>query len=271
MRAFVALPFVLLATSCGSSSKDAPPSPDASSDDASGPSPDAAGAGEDAGVLADTCGAAPYVSLGITVTALSASGTAPLPGARFTTPLCPGSYKTTDADGKLVGLISKSVPFYGRFEAPNYIKTLTPESRYDADATDVGVQILPGIFAALIKGFDAASTVICVGGFKDGGHGACDALDGMTYAVVNHPEAVVTYYSNDSVPVATTDTSTTASGRAAITGLAPGEPVTLTGAKAGCEVVFAHGAATGRYPLEAGYLTLAGAYVHDAASDASAD
>src|SRR5262249_5530093 len=151
--------------------------------------------------------------------------------------------------------VSKGVPFYGRFEAKNYASMLTGEQRYDVDTSDVEVKILPGLFTTLIPGFGPDKTAIFVGAFKDGGHGACDALDGMRDRVLGHPEAIVTYYTKDAVPVPTSLDATTESGRAAITGLAVGEPVTLTGAKPGCEVVFVHGTSTGRAPLEAGFVT----------------
>jgi hypothetical protein len=260
----------LLGAACSSSS-----SSPAAPTDAGGTSSDASNGGDDtqadAGTLSQTCGAPPYVTLGITLKALTGSGETPLPGARFTSPLCPDKYQVTDADGKLTGAITKGVTFYGRFEAKNYVKMLTPEQLYEADDPNVTASVPSALFSALIPGYDASKPTIFIGGFKDGGHGACDALDGAQYSVVNHPEVTVTYFSNDAIPQPTASAATTVSGRASITGLNVGEAVTLVGSKSGCEVVFKHGANTGRAPLEAGFITFIGAYVHDAQSDASTD
>ena len=250
------------------SSKDSPPAAtpgnDAATIDAStGGDDDASPDTSDPGQPADSCGTAPFVTLGIQVNGTGGSGDVPLPGAKFTTPLCPSSYKIADDAGKLTGSISKGVPFYGRFEAKNYVNLLTPEQIYEADDDTVTVSLPASLFSALIPGYDASKPTVFIGGFKDGGHGACDALDGIKYTVTGHPEVTITYYTPAAIPNPTTDDFTSSSGRASIIGLALGEPVTLVASKPGCEVVFKHGANTGRAPLEANYITFIGAYVHD--------
>ena len=187
---------------------------------------------------------------------------APLPGAKFTTPLCPGKYIVSDDAGRLTGHISKGAAFYGRFEAAYYTNTLTPELLFDVDVKDYEVLIPPTIVAALVPDFGPDKTAILVGTKHNGGSGECDKFDGITLGVVGHPEANVTYYSTDQVPTPVPGaTATTASGRAAIGGLAPGSPVVLEGTKAGCAVTMKRGEFTGRAPLEAGWLTLIAAFV----------
>ena len=214
-------------------------------------------------VASDTCGTAPYVTLGILVKGATIDNSnPPLPGAKFTTPLCPGVYTVSDDAGRLAGHLSKGAAFYGRFEAAHYANTLTPELQFDVDVKDYEVVIPPTIFAALVPDFGPDKTAILVGTKRNGGSGECDKLDGITLSVVGHPEANVTYYSTDQVPAPVAGaTATTASGRAAIGGLAAGSPVVLAGTKAGCVVTMKKGEFTGRAPLEAGWLTLIAAYV----------
>ena len=231
---------------------------DAGGDDAPSGGADAAGP-----ELA-TCGAAPYVTVGIVVSGIALNPPAPLiEGAVLTSPLCPGVMLTSAHDGTMSGRIAQNVPFYGRVEAKSYAKTLTPEQLFKVDTPDVALTLPPSLLTAFIPGYSATSTTIFLNMFKDGGHGACNALDGTTFDVPGHPEAVVTYFSADSVPMATTGSATTTGGKATITGLAPGEPVTVLGHKTGCTVTLIKGNATGRSPLEAGWVTLGGVWIHD--------
>jgi hypothetical protein len=237
---------------------------------------DASGTG-DATVPSDHCGAGPWVTLGITVSALGSNGAAgaPIAGATFTSPLCPGSSATSDANGRLVGHVSQSTPFYGRFDAPSYVSMLTPEQQYASDDDAITVTMLPPLFTSLVGGYDATKGTIFIGSFSDTGHDGgtdpCDSMDGIQFAVQGHPEWTPTYYSAGSIPTATNGTSTTTSGRASFAGLDVGEPVTLTGSKPGCVVTFVHGADTGRAPREAGYVTFIGAYVTDGSDAGVAD
>lgn len=209
------------------------------------------------------CGPGPWVDIGLVVTALSASTTTtPLLGATFTTPLCPGVSRTSDAMGNIQGKLAKSTPFYGRLQAKGYADMLTPEQKYDADTSGVKISMLPSIFTALIPGFASDKTVVFIGAQKNGGTGECDKLDGIVFSVPGHPEAVVTYYSADAIPAAVPGaTSTTTSGRASIGGLAAGAPVAVSGAKPSCVVETIHGPNTGRAPLEVGFVSILGAWV----------
>jgi hypothetical protein len=274
--------FALALAACSSSS---PPAGGAANDgggvgqgnDAAA-SPDGASGGDDGGTAGDQCGAAPYVTLGITVTSFATSGSPsqPIPGVKFTSTLCPGTFTTSDADGKITGKVTKDAVFYGRFEASGYTTILTPELTYGADDPNVGVQLLPALFTSLIGNYDASKGTIFIGAEADNGHDGgsdpCDQLDGISFAVDGHPELKPTYYAPGSIPSAVPGTSTTSAGRASFAGIDPGEPLTITATKAGCSVTFVHAADTGRIPREAGYVTLIAAYVHDGGgSDAGAD
>jgi hypothetical protein len=216
--------------------------------------------------MADVCGMPPWVNLGIVVVALDLANPdgSVLPGATFTSPLCPGLEKVSDDAGVIDGLISQNMPFYGRLTAPNYISELAPEEVFDADSTGNRIEMLPQILSGLLPGYaaDASEIVIAAEKTQDDA-GACSSLDGITLSVAGHPEATVTYFSAGSIPTPVPDAgATTTRGFAAITGLSgTGQFVTLVGEKPGCTIVFARGPVTGRVPLENGYVTLMPAYV----------
>lgn len=216
---------------------------------------------------ADVCGDGPWVTLGIVVVALdlgNLDGSTPLPGASFTSPLCPGLDKTSDDAGAIVGLVSKDVPFYGRLQRANYVSELAPEEIFDADSTGNKVEMLPSILEnLLLPGLDGGSTAIVIAAQKlQDDAGACSSLDGISFSVPGHPEANVIYFSSAAIPAAEPDASATSSrGLVAITGLAGGQFVTLDAGKPGCNVVFAHGPLTGRVPLENGFASLMPAYL----------
>ena len=247
---------------------------DASSVDADATTGDAESTGDasDAGTVeelrtADVCGDAPYVTLGILVVQLNIANldaATPLPGATFTSPLCPGLVKTSDEAGVIEGLVSKDVPFYGRLQAQGYVSELAPEEIFDADSTGNKVEMLSSFLAKVIfpGGLDGGSTVIVIAAQKlEDDAGACSSLDGITFGVPGHPEATV-YYLSAGIPPQLTDAGVTSSlGLAAITGLAGGQLVTLDAGKPGCHVVFVHGPLTGRVPLENGFASLMPAYL----------
>ena len=210
------------------------------------------------------CGAAPFVNIGLVVRQVaSGGGTAPaVEGATLTSSLCLGKSAITGPDGVITAQVTKSAPFVPRFDAPNYATTLIAELQFDADKTGIEAPLPPALFTALVPGFGPTKTAIIVGLSKGGGTGACDALDGVAFTVTGHPEAVVTYFTDDAIPQIAKGGVTTAAGRAAITELAVGAPVSIAGTKTGCTIDFARAPYTGKAPLEAGALTLVPAYVH---------
>ena len=138
------------------------------------------------------------------------------------------------------------------------------------DTSGVEIPLLPTLISFILPGYSSTSTTIFVEASSDvavdGGADAgdpCAALNGISFQVTGHPEATFTYYDTSSIPMATGGTSTTASGRAAITGLPANQLVTVTGTKTGCTVSLAEGVETGRAPLQAGYVTLMPAHVKD--------
>ena len=183
--------------------------------DAGGPAPDgdasvspALDSGDDAGEAAAelrTCGAPPFVTLGIVVKAASASGMGtPIEGAKLTiAPLCAHQSQLSAADGTITGRVSKGIPFYARFEAKGYAPTLSSEQKFDADKSPIVVPLPPSIFEVLIPSFTTKTTAVLIALMKGGGSGPCDALDGVSFAVDGHPEAQVTYYTSDAIPAAT--------------------------------------------------------------------
>ncbi|MGH7328582.1 MAG: hypothetical protein ACREJX_09560, partial [Polyangiaceae bacterium] len=128
----------------------------------------------------------------------------------------------------------------------------------------------PSLLTAIVPGYDANKPTMFVEVILDGGHahdggGNCNDPSGISLTVQDHPEAVVTYYSPDSIPAPVAAApATTAGGKASIVGVdASASPVTIVGTKSGCTVSFVKDTSTGRIPLENGYISIAGAYLRD--------
>ncbi len=215
------------------------------------------------------CGKPPWVNVGIYVVALSLfqpDASTPLQGVQFTSPLCSDiAPLVSDEGGNIRGQISRDTPFYARLrDDPTYIPMLAPEEVFDADISDVKISMLPAIIENFLPGFDPSMATIAISVQHNGGMGACDQFDGVSFSVPGHQEAMVTYFTNDSIPkVIPNGTATSVRGLAIITGLAPDQLVTLAGTKSGCHVVFAKDTLTGRVPLENGYVSIMPAYLGD--------
>ncbi|HEX7666023.1 MAG TPA: hypothetical protein VF407_15960, partial [Polyangiaceae bacterium] len=229
------------------------------------------GGGPGTGSTLAHCGDPPYITLSIAVEAVSSTDPKPrVEGAVLTSPNCPDASFTSDADGGIVGLVSQNVPFYGRFNASGYAPTLSPEEKFPTDTSDVFVDLPPSLINIIVPNYDANKPTVFVDVLLDGGHakdgGAnCNDPSGVTFGVVDHPEAIVTYYAPGTVPTAVSGgTSTTSAGIASITGLDSSVgPITLTATKTGCTVATVKDTATGRLPLENGYISIAPVYLHD--------
>jgi hypothetical protein len=264
---------VFAAVACSGGGSHAAGPPDAASDATAGSDVVTGGdaGSEDAAeelTVGNVCGASPWVTLGIVVVALTLDDPdgAPLPGAAFTSPLCPSIVQYSDDAGTIEGKVSQNVAFYGRLQATNFIPELAPEEIFDASSTGHKIEMLPSLLEnILLPGFDASSqTAVVVAAQQTvSDAGACSALDGISFDVPGHPEAQVTYFSADTVPQPIPDGgSTSTRGLAAITGLvADGGLVTLAGTKAGCNVLFQYQTLTGRVPLENGFVSVTAAYV----------
>jgi hypothetical protein len=218
-----------------------------------------AGATIEGGDAGDRCGNGPWVSAQLQLIALSLGDAAPISGVAFTSPLCPQLVWYSDDAGRLGGEISRDVPFYGTLERVGYLPELAPEESFDADQSGITFDMLPTLFGAfLVPPFSTTSTTILISvRSTDADAGSCSQPDGVVLAVTGHPEAQITYYTTDTVPVPIDGgTATSARGLATISGLAPSQLVTLTGAKPGCHVTLASGSLTGRVRVEAGFLSL---------------
>lgn len=264
--------FALLAASggalwaCSSSSSDG-----AATTDIDGGSTTSDGGGPGTGSSLAHCGEPPYITLGLTVEAVSTTDPKPrVEGAVLTSPNCPDASFTSDADGGIVGLVSKSTPFYGRFNAAGYAPTLSPEESFPSDTSDVFIDLPPSLINIIVPNYDASKPTVFVDVLLDGGHahdgGAnCNDASGVVLGVTGHPEAIVTYYAPGAVPTAVSGgTETTSAGIASVTGLdSSAGPITLTATKTGCTVATIKDQATGRLPLENGYISIAPLYLHD--------
>jgi hypothetical protein len=229
-----------------------------------GTGPQEAGAADGTTTSEAACGPAPWVNVELNVLGITLGDAEPLTGVALTSPLCPGVVHTSDDAGRVVGQVAQNAPFYASLELNAYLKELTPEEVFDADQGGITFDMLPVLFNAVLRpSLTSTSTAVLVLAIATGDDaGACSQLDGVAFAVDGHPEAQVTYYSPDSFPSAIDGgTATSSRGLATISGLAPGQFVTVTGTKAGCSVALARGSLTGRARVEAGYLSLMPAYV----------
>jgi hypothetical protein len=252
-----------LAVACGGGKASNPAAPDGGGDDG-GPVEEAS--------VSDACGAGPWVSVSLQVLGISLTNPdgLPLQGVTLTSPLCPGLVRYSDDAGVIQGQISKDVPFYGALQKSAYLPELTPEESFGGDQSP-SFDMLPLLFGGILHPpFNSGSTAILVSATLTGDAGAdagtdggaCAQLDGIVFSVPNQPGAQVTYYSNDSVPLAIDGgTATSSRGLASISGLAPGQFVTVTGSKPGCHVALMNATLTGRVRVEQGFLSLMPAYV----------
>jgi hypothetical protein len=251
-----------LAFACSSSRS---PGAAATSLDASG--------GDDAGTLDSTtdvtapttCGAMPWISLGVTLTGITLDDPdgAPASGVEFTSPLCPGYVEYSDEAGAVEGQISANTPFYARLQGSGFLSELTPEEILDASSNGNQLVMFTSLLGDLVSGFSAqTATIVLLVDVLEHDAGACSSSDGITITVPGHPEAEVTYYSTDSIPSPVDGgTATTTRGLASIAGLAAGQIVSLAATKTGCTVTFARPPLTGRTPLENGFASLMPAYL----------
>jgi hypothetical protein len=236
---------------------------------------------QDADTLGDTsttgpsgpvqCGPPPYITLGLVVEQVSSAdaGAPRIGGAVLTSPLCPDASFTSDDDGGITGLVTENVPFYGRFNAPGFAPTLSPQEEFAANTPDVAIALPPSLLPALVPNYDQTKTLIFIDARKDTGTnndgGAnCDDVSGISFSVDGHPEGQVTYYTADAIPAAIPNGTATVGGAASITGIdVSASPVTITGTKSGCTISFLKGAATGKIPLENSYVSIAAAYLRN--------
>ena len=232
----IALLFVAAAASAGAAFACS----SSSSPGATAPAPDASAGGDDAGspdATADvtsstTCGPAPWIALGVSLTGITLADLdgSPAPGIEFTSSLCPGYAEYSDDAGTIEGQISANTPFYGRLQGVGFLSELTPEEIFDASSNGNSLDMYTSLLGDLLPGFSAQTAIVLMSvDVLVADAGACSSPDGVTITVPGHPEAVVTYYTTDSLPtVLDGGTATTTHGLASIAGLAGGQTVTLS-------------------------------------------
>jgi len=241
---------------------------------AAGPTQDGGGSANDSASgqsALTTCGPPPYITLGIVVEQASTATNPPrIAGATLTSALCPDASFVSDDDGGITGLVTKGTPFFGELNATGYAPTLSPEENFAADTSGLAIALPPSLLSVIVPNYDPNKPLIFVAVQQDNGtkhdSGAdCSDVSGTSLSVEGHPEAVVTYYTADSIPAAIPNgTATSTGGSISVTGLeASVGPVTLTAKKTGCTVSFLDGSATGRIPLENGYVSIAAAYMRN--------
>lgn len=217
------------------------------------------------------CGDGPYVNVTAKLTSFS-DNTAVIPGARLTVDLCPEEAWVTDDLGELSGSMTKGVAHNPKLVAEGFLPSRTGQQLLTADF-DASTGLVAEGLAFLIPGWsaDTPTLMAAVSVKKKMPGDPCGEADGAVFAVVGHPEATITYYAGTQVP--SPDPALTATGPlglAEITGLAatgPGEYVELTVSKPTCaDVSFVSYPFTGKFRLENGVLTLAGAFMPPAAA-----
>jgi hypothetical protein len=215
---------------------------------------------------ADACGPGPYVEATGRVVSY-ATPTVGIEGAALTSDDCPNLKLVSDADGRFAGKVTKGMKYRVRAEADGYLPLRTGEQVLAADF-DGGAPLLPGSMASLLPHWstDAPTLVVAVVVPEIVDAGApCGSRAGISISVKNHPEAVVTYFSGTLLPKA--DPALTATGPlglAEVSALSPttaASQIELEVVAPGCDISFTSYPHTGKFPLENGVLTFAGAYM----------
>lgn len=261
--AFFLAPAMLLACS---SSNDSPPAstPDTGTADTSTAADtamvsDTGTAAMDSGpevVFSTTCGTAPYVTWSGNFVVQGLSGTEAPTGVKITSPGCPGSTFTTDADGNYTIQIQKGLTSYIKVNADDTIPAIVGLSLADSDATNIDLVLLPTLLKSFLADWKAGEPAVLVKVSAAGSAtGTCKNLDGVALSVKDQPSAKVAYFNNSSPPgIVAGATSTSASGIAVITGVT-GTTVQLVGTKTGCTASPILPPLTGVTAVEPDYVT----------------
>jgi len=229
-----------------------------------------AGDGGDDGAPENACGPAPWVHL--RTGAASYFTKLPLSGATVTVDSCPASTFVSDNAGFWDVYVSSGKPFNPRIEAAGYVTSRSGESMATTDLLELGATTLYFPIdskATLFPHITDTSPAILAVAFlapsvQPNPNDPCTDRTGVTFSVVGHPEAIVTYYGGTSQqPMPDTSLQATGTlGSAEIGGIAASAaPVELVATKQGCAASFVSYPHTGKYLLENGVLTLAGAFM----------
>jgi len=217
---------------------------------------------------ANACGPAPWVKVHVGVASYTTGK--PIVGATGTLDACSGLQLVSDDSGFFDVQITPGLGFDTRVEAAGYIPTRGGQSSVSADLSLGSVALFPlGLMPLFPHLTDSTPVLVAItvlpAGTMPNPADPCTQRDGVTFTVTGHPEAVVTYYGGTPQKPMLDSTLTTTSvvGAAEISGLAAtsSPDIQLAVAKPGCEIAFASYPHTGKYALENGVLTLAGAFM----------
>jgi hypothetical protein len=216
---------------------------------------------------ANACGPGPYSRL--QVGAVSYSTKAPIAyGTGSFVDACPDKTFTSDANGRFDLLLTTGMVFEPRFVADGFITTRSSQARITQDLTLDATALFPTALQSLFPHLGdttpdiVAITALPTGTTADAGD-PCTTKDGVVFSVKDHPEAVVGYYNGVGIPTLDPSLQATSTvGAAEISGLpASVGVIEIDAAKPGCNISTVSYPHLGKYTLENGALTLAGAFM----------
>lgn len=210
----------------------------------------------------NVCGPAPWVKSTVLITEWSSSPPKPIAGVQGTFSTCPGKVFVSDEGGILSGYVTRGAPVWGKVAAPGYVTMSGPELLLTEDMEGADWMLPEAMLAAVPSWSEDAPTMLVIIATDPATDAAspCASADGVVVSIEDHPEAVVTYYEAGPIPLPSPSlTATSAAGVAIVSGLQAGATVEPVAVKPGCTATFKVTFHTGRYPLEAGVLSRAGA------------
>lgn len=213
------------------------------------------------------CGPGPYADVIGHVNEAVASGD---PRAKedvtVTFSICPDKPFTTDANGTIRGRMTKDVPIVTTAVHPDDIPSTYAEFKITGATFEGSVGVVPKLFQSIVApDFGPDKTLVAFAiqyppgtfdaGVPDGGPiDPCQRGEGVTFAIPDHPEAKVVYFTTDAIPKPDpTATATSTNGVATISGLADGIVITPVATKPGCRLTAAYAGFTGRAFTKKGF------------------
>jgi len=218
------------------------------------------------------CGPGPYADVIGHVTEAVASGDPrPKEDVKITFSICPDKPFTTDADGTIHGKMTKNVAITLTAEHPDDIPSTYGEFTIAADTFEGSIGVVPKLFQSVVApDFGPDKTLVAFdiqyppgtfdAGVPDGGPSdPCQRSEGVTFAIPDHPEAKVVYFTTDSIPKPDPNaTSTSTNGIASVTGLPDGLTISPVATKPGCHLNSAYAGFTGRAITKKGFGVIFG-------------
>jgi hypothetical protein len=213
------------------------------------------------------CGSDPSARLFARV--LDFESSLPLSDVELTLDVCPDISATSDVLGGAALRMEKDRLYVPMVRRDGYMTMMTGEQRVFADFDGGGPMFSNNVAELFPHVTESSPGIVVLTAIRDDAlpeDSACRSKQGITFSVVDHPEAIITYYRNAETPELDESlTETSALGAAHIGGLSAttsfGDRVQLVGEKEGCEMSFDSYPHTGRYALADGVLTAAGVFV----------